>query len=133
MPYGKLIIIFAILWFTQVYFALKQRKAISRLISDLKQKHQNGYLGVGVARSRFNFGSGVITVILTDDKDQIVAFEAMQGISVFARFKSQTAFMGQKADDVSFTAKEMKLEQSFNSALDQIKTAQLNLNSNYEQ
>lgn len=99
MEYGGLIFLFIIFWITQFLFSMLQNKNYNQVIGEMKS-YRSGYLGVGVARSKFNIGPGTVIILVLDTDGIILDLREMYGFSVFARFKQKEELIGESVEDL---------------------------------
>ena len=127
--YWGFIIIFGILWVFQAFLTVQQQMHINKQIEELKSKYDFGYLGLGLAKAKYNLGSGVMVLLVADDDNIIHEFFLLQGVSVFSKFKPVDKYKTQKYNEVAFSEKETKLKRAFDLAVQQIETAKVNIHS----
>ena len=92
----NLIILLVGCWLLQLFFSYVQHKDYQRVINENKRR-QSGYLGVGIAKTKFNLGRGTILILVTDQQRTILDFQEMSGITVFSRFKRRDQYIGKDA------------------------------------
>ncbi len=120
MDYGRLILVFAVLWIVQVILTLRQRKHMQQVLSEVKNSHKEGFLGVGIARSRFNFGPGLVLILVVDNQEIIKSAHVLRGISIFAKFKQETDYDGLNVGAIEFDKRNRAMKKAFETAIDQI-------------
>lgn len=123
MDYFKLILIFGLMWLVQIAFTMKQQKHIRSTLSVTKNSYSSGYLGTGITRSKFNFGPGVLLIIVMNNDDTVVEFKVLKGFSVFSRFKSLNKFKNKHFSFIEFKKNEKKIQEAYLQAIDQINLA----------
>lgn len=99
MEQGSLVFIIIIFWIVQFLFSMLQNKDYNRVIQEMKS-YQSGYLGVGIARSKFNLGPGTVIILVVDNEGIILDLREMHGFSVFARFKQKEELIGQPVQNL---------------------------------
>ncbi|WP_035052401.1 transcriptional regulator GutM [Carnobacterium pleistocenium] len=103
MQYSGLIILLVSFWLMQFYLSIRQTKDYNRVIGEMKQ-YKSGHLGVGIARTKFNFGPGTVMIVVTNEEGIIIDLRKMSGITVFARFKPDKKIIGQSVSSLSLTS-----------------------------
>lgn len=99
MEYGGLVILIIIFWIIQFLFSMLQNKDYNRVIREMRSYH-SGYLGVGIARSKLNFGPGTVIILVLDNEGTILDLREMYGFSVFARFKQKGKMIGRPVEEL---------------------------------
>lgn len=99
MEYGGLVILIITFWIVQFLFSMLQTKDYNRVINEMKS-YRSGYLGVGIARSKFNIGPGTVIILVVDDEGKILDLREMFGFSVFARFKQREKMLGRPIEEL---------------------------------
>ncbi|MBL1229355.1 transcriptional regulator [Enterococcus sp. BWB1-3] len=95
--YLNLIVLLVSCWLLQLFFSYIQHKNYQKVINENKYR-QSGYLGVGIAKTKFNLGKGSILILVTDDAGTILDFQEMSGFTVFSRFKKKETYIGKNAE-----------------------------------
>lgn len=120
MEYLGLISFLIVSWSLQVYLAYQQNKTIIKEIQEIQRTHHSGHLGVGVKRARFNFGSGVILILVTDNDGQILDTRLLKGISVFSRFKKMESILSFSVGQAYSMIEDNKIRAAFEEAVKNI-------------
>lgn len=121
MGYLELILAFGVMWMVQIIFALRQQKHIRETLASIKRTYNSGYAGTGLTRSKFNIGPGVLVIVVVDDNDVVKDYRVLTGLTVFARFKQKTTFIGQKLQELEFKKSEYKISKANLQAVEQIR------------
>lgn len=108
MEYGGLVFLIIIFWVVQFLFSMFQNKDYNRVIKEMKS-YRSGYLGVGIARSKFNLGPGTVIILVLDNEGIILDLREMSGFSVFARFKQKEAMIGKHVENL-MQSKSLKVK-----------------------
>lgn len=114
--YLGLIILLVGCWLIQIGMSYLQHKNYRKVLNENKLR-SSGYLGVGVAKAKYNLGRGVILIVVTDDSDNVLDFREMSGISVFSRFRVKKQFIGKKTTEIFNDFKNKRQIQAFEQAL----------------
>lgn len=114
--YQNLIFLLVACWMLQIGFSFLQQKNYHRIINKSKA-HGVGYLGVGIEKTKFNLGSGIIMIVITDDNGTILDCQQMSGYTVFARFRPLKKTIGQSAEVALADLKGKKRRKAFQQAL----------------
>lgn len=117
MEYIGLISFLVVSWSLQVYLAYQQNKTIIREIQDIQRTHHSGHLGVGVKRAKFNFGSGVIFILVTNEEGHVVDARKLQGISVFKRFEKMDSILNFSVAQARDSLSDKKVIAAFDEAV----------------
>lgn len=126
MEYLGLISLLVVFWSLQVYLAYQQNKTIIKEIQDIQRTHHSGHLGVGQRRSEFNFGSGVILIIVTNNDGLIVAARLLKGVSVFKRFKTMESILNFYVSQAYLKIEDKKIKEAFEEAINHINLERTN-------
>lgn len=86
-------------------------------MNELK-KSTDGHLGVGISKSKFNLGPGVILILTTSTEGKVSNYYVMNGISTFSRFKNREKNINQVPSELLI--KNKKEQNAFNQALNLI-------------
>lgn len=126
MEYLGLISFLVVFWSLQVYLAYQQNKTIIKEIQDIQRTHHSGHLGVGQRRSKFNFGSGVILMIVTNNDGLIVAAHLLKGVSVFKRFETMESILNFSVALAYQKIEDKKIKEAFKEAINNINLERTN-------
>lgn len=118
-----LIVLFVTFWLVQFYFVYRQNKMINKEIRRLQTAHKQGHLGVGISRAKFNFGSGVLMMVVTDLDGIISEVSMIKGISNFAPFKDQPQYKGLSVSEAHQQMTSKKVKTAFENAIEKINVA----------
>ena len=92
MDWRTLLIAFAVLWAVQIAGTALQMRHYRRLVAELVSRWSDGSIGSGNARARF--GRGVIAVLVVSPAGLVRQAFAMQGRTVWAKFKPLPSLEG---------------------------------------
>jgi glucitol operon activator protein len=94
LPY--LLLAFGVLWATQIAGTWLQTRHYRRVLGHITRTQNDGYVGVGNARS--TYGKGVILILVAERDGTVREAHAMRGRTVFARFRPASDLVGLRAD-----------------------------------
>lgn len=97
--WGYVILFFVCAWILQIIFTMVQNRHFSQTVRDLSHKHSPGYLGIGVTKQRL--GTGSVVILVSDLSGTIVEAKEMTGVTVFSRFRTVPAFIGQDVESLA--------------------------------
>ncbi|MCH4168733.1 MAG: transcriptional regulator GutM [Streptococcaceae bacterium] len=110
-PYILLGIIMIIAYILQIIFSLKQIKNFNIAYSRLRKKGK-----VAIGRRSGKVQSGTIFMFAINSQDEIQDAMLMQGVTVFAKFKTKADYIGENLNQLTsnhpLVTKENKLVQS---------------------
>ncbi len=122
MDWRWLLLAFGILWAVQVAGTALQMRHYRRFLSETVERWSDGAIGSGNARARF--GRGVIAVLVVAPNGTVRQAFAMQGRTVWAKFRPLAGLDGRSIGEIrngaAFGRDERKLAQAFSRAADQI-------------
>lgn len=122
MDWRWLLLAFGVLWAVQVAGTALQMRHYRRFLSQTVARWSDGAIGSGNARARF--GKGVIAVLVVDPNGAVRQAFAMQGRTVWAKFRPIETLAGKPIREIrtgaAFGRDEGKLAQAFARAADQI-------------
>ena len=122
MDWRTLLIAFGVLWAVQVAGTALQMRHYRRFIGVLVTRWSDGSIGSGNARARF--GRGVIAVLVVSPAGLVRQAFAMQGLTIWAKFKPLPALEGSELAAIrsgrAFSDTERRLAEAFRRAADQI-------------
>ncbi|UYZ12257.1 transcriptional regulator GutM [Brevibacillus sp. WF146] len=95
--WGFFILLFVCMWVLQILLAAAQARHYREQLREL-QRHERGFLGVGVSRRRF--GAGAVVIVVTDERGVVTHCRKMAGISVFSRFRTFLEPVGRPIGEV---------------------------------
>lgn len=121
MEYWGVIVLLVGCWLGQVFMVMKQNKDYQASLNDVK-KLPVGHIGVGIAKAKFNFGSGIIMIVATDLDGRIIDLREMKGFTVFSRFKIKKLAIGKSAPEFNQVLKRKKEVNAFQQAVALINT-----------
>jgi glucitol operon activator protein len=116
MNYWMYILPFVGMWYLQIILSKKQTKHYLENIKELR-KIGIGHLGVGIVRAKFNFGKGIILIVVTDEDGKILEYRKMEGGTVFAKLKKYPQYFGIPANQILHSLKTKKEQQAFTEAI----------------
>lgn len=116
MEYWGIIALLVSCWVLQVFMGMKQTKHYQASLNDVK-KLPAGHIGVGIAKAKFNIGSGVIMIIATDLNGTVLDVRQMKGLTVFSRFKQKQHLIGKQVNELETLIKKKKELSAFEQAL----------------
>lgn len=99
MEYWGIIVLLVGCWFLQVLMSIKQSKDYQESLNEMK-KLPSGHIGVGITKAKFNLGRGIIMIVATDLKGNIIELREMKGMTVFSRFKTQPKLVGKHISQI---------------------------------
>lgn len=117
MEYWGVIVLLCSCWLLQVFLSINQQKHYFKKMNELK-KSTDGHLGVGISKSKFNLGPGVILILTTSTEGKVSNYYVMNGISTFSRFKNREKNINQVPSELLI--KNKKEQNAFNQALNLI-------------
>jgi glucitol operon activator protein len=120
LDYFGFVILFGVLWLVQLGFTFIQSRGMTKALVDMKRRHVGRNMGIGVTRAKFNVGRGVIVMVVTDAEGIVQEFQALSGVSVLARFKAKTDYVGKPVKVVMAMIKDKRLLSTFQQAIDKI-------------
>src|SRR5579875_1908488 len=94
--YGLLL--FGLCWAIQVAGTALQMRHYRQVLGSLNARWNDGFIGSGTARARF--GRGAITILVVSPSGIVREALAMQGRTVWAKFRSLPALVGLDIDAV---------------------------------
>ncbi|SFP81218.1 DNA-binding transcriptional regulator of glucitol operon [Salibacterium halotolerans] len=94
--WGTFFVVFAAIWALQFVLTHLQVKHYQGKIKEMTRKHQ-GYLGTGYFKKRF--GNGAVMLVVCDEETNIKEAKVMQGLTVFARFKTVKKLIGMTLEE----------------------------------
>lgn len=99
MEFSYLIIVFGLLWILQYIMSYGQTRNYNYVIREVSQSN-SGFLGVGLARSKFNLGPGTVVILAIDLDGQINDYRELHGFSVFKRFRKKEEWIGKQVGQI---------------------------------
>ncbi|QZN88157.1 transcriptional regulator GutM [Vagococcus lutrae] len=108
MEYLGLILLIVSCWLLQIILSIIQQKHYLKKVNELKNS-SHGHLGVGISKSKFNLGVGIILIITTTEDGKISNYLIMKGISTFSRFKEINSFNNQLPSEVIINSTKEKI------------------------
>lgn len=120
MDYFGFVILFGVLWLVQLGFTFIQSKGMTKALVDMKRRNVGRNMGIGVTRAKFNVGRGIIVMVVTDAEGIVQEFQALSGVSVLARFKVKTDYVGKPVKEVMTLIKDKRLLSTFQQAIEKI-------------
>lgn len=96
--YSGIVLLLVFCWLCQIAFSYFQHKDYNRVLNQIRG-YESGYLGVGVAKAKFNLGRGTVMLLVTNEDGIIIDYREMSGFTVFARFKQRYDYIGQDANE----------------------------------
>lgn len=114
--YQNIIFLLAACWMLQIGLAYLQQKNYHKILNS-SQEQRKGYLGIGIQKAKFNLGSGIIMLVVTDEAGTILDCQQMTGYTVFARFRPLKKIIGQSPDMALATLKGTRKRRAFQQAL----------------
>lgn len=116
------LLVFAVLWAAQIGGTALQMRHYRTVLGDIATRWKDGFVGTGSARARF--GRGAIAILVVTPTGTVRQALAMQGRSVFAKFKPMPELTGNTVADIrsgrAFDAGHAKLAEAFRRAVDQV-------------
>lgn len=94
MEFSVLIALLAVFWTLQYVMSYRQTKDYNETMQEISRK-PSGYVGVGIARTKFNLGPGTVLILATDLDGYITEYRELHGTSVFSRFQERKNFIGE--------------------------------------
>lgn len=107
MEYWGIIALLVSCWLLQVLMSMKQSKHYQESLNEMK-KLPTGHIGVGIAKAKFNIGSGVVVILATDLQGNVIELREMKGMTVFSRFKKRTPLIGKHISQLSSVVKKQE-------------------------
>lgn len=98
----KLLLIIAFLWGLQSILAYFQVKDLHRNVMELQK-----YPKVGIGQNKGFFGPGTIIIIAIDSKGRIKKAKKMEGISVFARFRTVNTLTNLYVNELKYVLNDL--------------------------
>lgn len=117
MEYWGIIFLLVSCWFLQILLSILQQKHYFKKMNELK-KNTSGHLGVGISKSKFNLGPGIILIVTTSEDGKISNYFIMNGISTFSRFRKREKYINYLPSELAI--KNKKEQSAFKQALDLI-------------
>lgn len=114
--YRNFIFLLVACWMLQIGFSYLQQKNYHKVLNKSKTR-KDGYLGVGIEKAKFNLGSGIIMVVITDDSGTILDCQQMAGYTVFARFRPLKKVIGQSREFALGNVRGKRKKKAFQQAL----------------
>lgn len=114
----KLLLIIALLWGLQSLFTYFQVKDFNKNVMELQK-----YFKVGIGQNKGFLGPGTIIIIAIDFKGRIKKAKKMEGISVFARFKTVHTLTNLYIHELKYVLNDFKkpLRNAISEAIENIK------------
>lgn len=116
MEFSFLIIIFGMLWVLQYIMSYSQTRNYNYVIREVSQNN-SGFLGVGLARSKFNFGPGTVVILAIGFDGQINDYRELHGLSVFKRFIKKEECIGKKVGQLEAIGFKKTQKRAYKQAL----------------
>ncbi|MGX7067457.1 glucitol operon activator protein [Vagococcus fluvialis] len=117
MEYWGIIFLLVSCWLLQILLSIMQQRHYFKKMNELK-KNTDGHLGVGISKSKFNLGPGIILIITTSEDGKISNYYIMNGISTFSRFRNKEKFINHLPSELPI--KNKKEQNAFKQALELI-------------
>jgi glucitol operon activator protein len=118
------LILLVVVWLLQALGTWFQMRHYREIMGSIQGRWDDGYLGVGNARS--SLGRGVILMLVVGPDDKVRELLVMEGRSVLAKFRPMIEFRGRSLeslrDDGAFAAKRGRT-QALEQAIQQIEKA----------
>lgn len=114
--YTSIMILFVACWVLQIGLSYFQQRSYYKTINENK-KLSSGFLGVGIEKTKFNLGKGLILILVTDEDGTVLNYQEMSGWTVFARFRKREAMIGKQTDEVRSNLKSPMRQRAFDKAL----------------
>ncbi|MDA9460263.1 transcriptional regulator GutM [Enterococcus mundtii] len=114
--YKSLVFLLAACWVIQILLSYLQHINYRKELNEIKKRH-TGFLGVGIAKAKFNLGRGVILLLVTDQNGLILSCREMSGVTIFARFKEKKEFIGKKTNETFNLLSNKQRKAAFDQAL----------------
>lgn len=116
MEFTVLILLLVGFWSLQYFLSYGQTRNYNHVIREVSQ-HGTGFLGVGLARTKFNLGPGTVVILAVDVNGNIIDYREMHGYSVFNRFKIKSSYIGSQLSDVDTTRFKKTQKKAYEQAL----------------
>ncbi len=122
MSWGTGLLLFGLCWALQIAGTVLQMRHYRSVLDRLSAQWQDGYVGTGSARARF--GRGAITILVVSPSGAVRQALAMQGRTVWAKFKPLPALVGvdiaQFRTGSVFRPRDVRLAEAFRRAVEQV-------------
>ena len=122
MSWGTGLLLFGLCWALQIAGTVLQMRHYRRVLDRLSIQWMDGYVGTGSARARF--GRGAITILVVSPSGAVRQALAMQGRTVWAKFKPLPALVGldigQFRTGAVFRPQDVRLAEAFRRAVEQV-------------
>ena len=122
MTWGTGLLLFGLCWALQIAGTMLQMRHYRRVLDRLSSQWNDGYVGTGSARARF--GRGAITILVVSPTGAVRQALAMQGRTVWAKFKPLPALAGidieQFRTGAAFRPRDVRLAEAFRGAVEQV-------------
>ncbi|WP_314063757.1 transcriptional regulator GutM [uncultured Vagococcus sp.] len=105
MEYWGIIALLVSCWLMQVLMSMKQSSHYQESLNEMK-KLPAGHIGVGITKAKFNLGRGIVMIVATDLKGNIIELREMKGMTVFSRFKKRQPLVGKHISQLSTLVKK---------------------------
>jgi len=109
------LLVLAVAWAVQSIGVWLQVQHYQQTFKAMRTQWSDGLLGVGAAPGRV--GKGVIALIVVSPEGRVRKLHAMQGRSVFAKFKDRAEFEGVSLDDLKERADSGGLDRALGQAI----------------
>ncbi len=122
MTWATGLLLFGVCWALQIAGTVLQMRHYRSVLDRLSLQWKDGYVGTGSARARF--GRGAITILVVSPSGAVRQALAMQGRTVWAKFKPLPALVGvdigQFRSGSVFPARDVRLAEAFRRAVEQV-------------
>ncbi len=93
-----MLLVLGLAWLAQIVGTYFQMEHYRKVLGGIREKGEEGYVGVGNAKARF--GKGVILILVVGENGFVKEALRMRGMTVFARFEEAPKLVEMSLDDL---------------------------------
>ena len=116
------LLLFGLCWALQIAGTMLQMRHYRAVLDRLATDWTDGFVGSGSARARF--GRGAITILVVSPSGRVRQALAMQGRTVWAKFRPMPELVGIDVEQVRagavFAPRDARLAEAFRHAVEQV-------------